>query len=148
MRFSWSGVVLAPLLLPLLCGLFAVVIAFSPHGPLASFLFLFIPAGVVSYGTMIFLFLPSLYALAKLVPLTFVRVCLIGAVLGAMWTVPLMWAAWLSSGPDSGPPEDTFWRFLVQWVLDPGIVLFALFPLSGAITTALYCAFAPRPSAE
>ena len=83
MRFSWTGLMLAPLLVPLMfC---AVVSPLLTNGwvPLA-FLVLLVPSCVVSYGTTIFLFLPSLFLLSLWRPMTGLKVCLLGLVLGAV----------------------------------------------------------------
>jgi hypothetical protein len=138
MRVSWKGAVLAPLLVPLVCGGAAVVTSFTPHNPLAAFLFFFVPASVISYGTMIFLFLPCLYVVSKYTALTLCLTSILGAAVGALWFVPLIWGAWISSGPDSGPPEDSFIEFFVRWISDPSILLFLVFPIAGLITAAAY----------
>ena len=43
----------------------------------------------------------------------------IGLVLGAAVFVPLTWMDWKSSGPDSGPPTESFLEFILRWVADP-----------------------------
>jgi hypothetical protein len=42
---------------------------------------------------------------------------------------------WKSSGPDSGPPTESFFTFFVRFSADP---LTAVFPLAGLLTAALY----------
>ena len=85
MRFNWTGLILAPLLVPLMfC---AVMLSFQTNGSVLLFLILLVPSWVVSYGTTIFLFL----------------------LLGAVVFVPLTLLEWKSSGPDSGPPTERFW---------------------------------------
>lgn len=134
MRFSWTGLILAPLLAPLAFSA-AMVAAFDGNRPLMFFLVLMVPGCVVSYGTMVVAFLPSLYLLSAWRPLTGARVCLLGAALGAAAYVPLTWLAWKSSGPDSGPPEESYFVFLVRWAADP---LAAVYPVAGLVTAALY----------
>lgn len=63
MRFSWTGLILAPLLAPLAFSA-AMVAAFDGNRPLMFFLVLMVPGCVVSYGTMVVAFLPSLYLLS------------------------------------------------------------------------------------
>jgi hypothetical protein len=133
MRFSWTGLILAPLLLPLVFS--AVVNSLQDHWSVVGFLILLIPGCIVSYGTMIFLFLPSLYLLSLWRPLTGYKVCLLGLVLGTAVFVPLTLFIWKGSGPDSGPPTESFLAFFVRWSADP---LTALFPLAGLITAGLY----------
>lgn len=133
MRFSWTGLILAPLLLPVTVS----VLVSSIQGGHAMFLFLFllIPGCIVSYGTTIFLFLPCLFILSLWRPMTSFKVCLLGLVLGAAVFVPLTWIEWKSSGSDSGPPSESFLSFLVRWAADP---LAAIYPLAGLITAGLY----------
>ena len=133
MRFSWTGVILAPLLVPVL---FTVTLwALQDGWSVPMFLFLAVPACIVSYGTTIFLFLPCLYLLSLQRPLTGLKVCLLGLALGAAVIVPLTLMLWKGSGPDSGPPEESFFTFFVRWVDDP---LMAVFPVAGLITAGFY----------
>jgi hypothetical protein len=133
MRFSWTGVILAPLPLPVMFSA-AFGSLQGNHSALAS-LILLVPSCIVSYGTTIFLFLPCLYLLSLWRPLTSFKVCLLGLALGAAVYVPLTWILWSGSGPDSGPPTESFLTFFVRWSADP---LTAIFPLAGLITAGLY----------
>ena len=138
MRFSWTGVILAPLLVPVIFGLIGAAMLSSPQeggNPVLGFLVLLIPGCVVSYGVTIFLFLPCLFLLSLWRPVTAFRACLVGLLLGAFVFVPLTWLEWKSSGPDSGPPTENFLVFFVRWAADP---LTAMFPLAGLITAGLY----------
>jgi hypothetical protein len=49
--------------------------------------------------------------------------------------VPLTLLEWKSSGPDSGPPTESFWVFLLRWAADPTT---AMYPLAGLVTAGLY----------
>jgi len=89
----------------------ALLSSFQGDRPLLAFLILLAPGCVVSYGIMIFLFLPCLFLLSLWRPLTGFKVCLLGLVLGAAMFVPLTWMEWTSSGPDSGPPTESFLGF-------------------------------------
>jgi hypothetical protein len=133
-RFSWTGLFLAPLLVPLIfC---AVELSFfEAGGSIPLLLILFVASCVVSYGTTIFLFLPSLFLLSLWRPVTGLRVCLLGLVLGAAAFVPLTLLEWKGSGPDSGPPEESFLVFFLRWVADP---FTAIFPVAGLVTAGLY----------
>jgi hypothetical protein len=134
MRFSWAGLILAPLAVPLLfCT--AMLGTFHSNSPLLLFLILFVASCVVSYGTTIFLFLPALFLLSQWRPMTGLKVCLLGLVLGMAVFVPLTMMEWKGSGPDSGPPTERFLTFLLRWAADPTT---ALYPLAGLITAALY----------
>ena len=88
MRFTWTGLILAPLLVPTIFSA-AMLSSFHQSNPGLVFLILMVPSCVVSYGTTIFLFLPSLYLLSLWRPMTGLKVCLIGLVLGTLVFVPL-----------------------------------------------------------
>lgn len=132
MRFSWTGLILAPLLVPLL---FCAVMSSPLTNGSVPFLILLVPCCMVSYGTTICLFLPSLFLLSWRRPMTGLKVCLLGLILGAVVFVPLTLMAWKGSGPDSGPPIESFWVFFLRWAADP---LTAIFPLAGLVTAGLY----------
>ena len=134
MRFSWTGLLLAPLLVPLLMSA-ATFSLFGGNNPTMLFLLLLVAGGVVSYGTTIFLFLPSLLILSRIRPLTGFRVCLLGLALGMLAFVLVTWMEWKSSGPDSGPPTESFFAFLPRWAADP---LTAIYPIAGFVTAGLY----------
>ena len=85
MRFSWTGLILAPLLVPVLVsGVW--LSSFQEDQPWLLFLLLLAFGCVVSYGTMIFLFLPSLFFLSSWRPMTGFTVCLLGLVLGRWYS--------------------------------------------------------------
>ncbi len=134
MRFTWTGLILAPLLVPVL---FSAAFAGLSEGkwPALAFLIMLVPGCIVSYGTTIVLFLPCLFLLSLWRPMTGFKVCLLGLVLSAAVFVPLTLLEWKSSGPDSGPPDESFLTFLVRWTADP---FTALFPLAGMTTAGLY----------
>ena len=108
-----------------------------------GFLILMVPSCIISYCTTIFLFLPSLYLLSFWRPMTGLKVCLLGLVLGALVFVPLTWIDWKSSGTDSGPPTESFLAFFLRWTADP---FTAIFPLAGLVTSGLYWWLATRRS--
>ncbi len=134
MRFSWTGLILAPLLVPLLFST-AMLGFFQSANSALLFLILLVPGCIVSYGTTIFLFLPSLFLLSLWRSMTGIKVCLLGLVLGAAVFVPLTLMEWKGSGPDSGPPTESFLSFFLRWAADPFTVLY---PLAGLVTAGLY----------
>ena len=139
MRFSWTGLILAPLFAPLVfC---AVMGPLLTDGSVLALLIMLVPSCVVSYGTTIFLFLPSLFLLSLWRPVTAVKACLLGLVLGAVVFVPLTLMLWKGSGPDSGPPTESYRVFFLRWAADPTT---ALCPLSGLVTAGLYWWLATR----
>jgi hypothetical protein len=102
MRFSWSGLFLAPLLVPIIaCAVMAPLL--RGEGPvILTFAILFIPACVISYGSTLFLFLPSLFLLSLSRPVTTWMACMLGLVLGAAVFVPVTLLAWATSGRTPG----------------------------------------------
>ena len=135
MHFSWRGLLLAPLPVPLVA---CAVLAPLMHGEgsaVLPFFYLLIPACVISYGTTIVLFLPALFVLSLARPVTGWMVCLLGFLLGAAILVPLIVMSWASSGPDSGPPTENLLTFAMRWASDPFLLVF---PVAGLITAALY----------
>jgi hypothetical protein len=134
MRFSWTGLILAPLLVPTLFSVAMLSLMESNNGALL-FLILMVSSCIISYGTTIFLFLPSLYLLSQWRPMTCLKVCLLGLVLGMLVFVPLTLMEWKGSGPDSGPPTESFLPFFLRWAADP---FTAIYPLAGLITSGLY----------
>jgi hypothetical protein len=134
MRFSWTGLILAPLVVPLVLSA-ALVAYFGDERPVFEFLILFIPGCIVSYGVTIFLFLPSLFLLSLWRPMTGWRVCLLGLLLGAATFVPMTLMFWKGSGPDSGPPIESFFSFSIHWAASP---LTEVYPFAGLVTAGLY----------
>jgi hypothetical protein len=134
MRFSWTSLILAPLLVPVIFS--ATVTILSEGGdPLTAFLAILVSGCIVTYGTTVFLFLPCLFLLSLSHQMTGFKVCLLGLVLGAVVFVPLPLIAWVGSGPHSGPQIENFFVFFLRWAADP---FTALFPLTGLITAGLY----------
>jgi hypothetical protein len=134
MRFSWSGLILAPLFVPALFSAALQSFAAS-HWSVLMFLVVLAAGSIVSYVTTIFLFLPCLLLLSSWRPMTGFKVSLLGLLLGAAMVVPMTWIDWKSSGTDSGPPTESFLHFFVRWAADP---FQAIYPLAGLITAALY----------
>jgi hypothetical protein len=135
MRFSWTGFMLAPLPVPLIASAVMAPLLNGDGPVVLPFLFLLIAACIVSYSTTALLFLPALYLLSLWRPATAWMVCLLGFVLGAAMIVPVTLLPWKGSGPDSGPPVETFLTFFCRWAADP---LMAIFPLAGLLTAGFY----------
>jgi hypothetical protein len=133
MRFSWTGLFLAPLLVPVIFS--ATMIIFVTGDPLMAFMIMLVFGCILSYGATIFLFLPCLVLLSLERQMTGFKVCLLGLVIGTVVFVSLPLIAWGSSGPYSGPPIENFFVFFLRWAADP---MTALFPLAGLITAGLY----------
>ncbi len=131
--------ILAPLLVPTIFS--ATMLNFDEGVPVLPFLIVMVPVCIVSYGATIFLLLPSLYLLSLWRPMTGFRVCLLGLVLGALVYVPLTLMMWKGSGPNSGPPTESFMTFFLRWAADP---FAAVAPLAGLVTSGLYWWLATR----
>jgi len=135
MHFSWTGLVLAPLPVPLIASAVAAPLLNGGGPVVLPFLILLIPACMVSYGTTVLLFLPALFLLSLWRPVTGWMACAVGFVLGAAVIVPVTLLAWKGSGADSGPPTEPFWVFFPRWAADP---LMLVFPVAGLLTAGLY----------
>jgi hypothetical protein len=143
MHFSWKGLLLAPLPVPLMaCAVMAPLLKADEAPVVLPFLILLFPACVIAYGTTVLLFLPALFVLSRLRPMTGWTTCLLGFALGLAVIVPVTGLAWKSSGPDSGPPVENFLTFFVRWI-DPSMLFF---PVAGLVTAALYWWFGTRRS--
>lgn len=139
MRFSWTALILAPLLVPATYS--AAMVGLMDSRSALVFLILMIVGCIISYGTTIFLFLPSLYLLSRWRPMTGLKVCLLGVVLGMLVIVPLTALEWKASGPDSGPPTESFLTFFVRFAADP---FSAIYPVAGLMTSGFYWWLATR----
>jgi len=133
MQFSWRGLLIAPAVMPTIVGITAAILLGG--GSIVLFLLTFVIGSIVSYSVTIFVFLPSLYALSRIRPMTGVTTSLLGLVLGMAAYIPWTWIEWSSSGPDSGPPTESYLAFLLRWDFDP---LTLVFLPAGLITAGTY----------
>jgi hypothetical protein len=135
MYFSWRGLLLAPLPVPLIaCAVMAPLL--RGDGPVVlTFLILLIPACVIAYATTIFVFLPGLFLLSLWRPLTGWMACALGFLLGTAVFVPVTWLAWDTGGPNSGPMAEPFSVFFPRWATEPFMLFF---PVAGLVTAAVY----------
>ena len=145
MHFSWAGFWVAPLLVPLIGSAISAPLMRGDGWVVLPFFILLIPACIISYGTMIFLFLPALFLLSLMKPATAWIACLLGFALGAAVIVPFTVLAWGSSGPDSGPPAEDLLTFFLRWAFDPFMLFF---PLAGLVTAAAYWWLGTRDQAR
>jgi hypothetical protein len=136
MRFSWNGLLLAPLLVPIVACAVMTPLLKADEAPFTlTFLVLLIPACVISYGAMLFLFLPALFLLSLLRTLTGWAACVLGFVIGAAVFVPVARLAWATGGPNSGPMTEPFGVFFLGWLTEPFMLFY---PVGGLVTAALY----------
>jgi hypothetical protein len=112
-RFSWKALLLAPLAVPAITG----VLFAGGAGAKALPAFLIVAAfmAALSYGATVGMLLPAVFVAGRLVRLTVMRIGFIGAVLGVVLCVPVTWFTWKSTGPDSGPPTEPYFVWLVRW---------------------------------
>ena len=111
MRFSWKGIILAPLPFPLIVNLILTYAHPSGHRLFSFFLFFAIGAAI-SYGATIVLFLPSLFVLSRFTRSPLWLTVLLGTLLGLAAYFPLAWQSYWITGDNSGPPSDTFLQYL------------------------------------
>jgi hypothetical protein len=133
MQFSWRGVLIAPAVVPTIVGIAAAILLGG--GSLVLFLLSFVIASLVSYSVTIFVFLPCLYVLSRVRIVTGIMTSLLGLALGMTAYIPWTLIEWKSSGPDSGPPTESYLSFLLRWDFDP---LTLVFLPAGLITASLY----------
>jgi hypothetical protein len=133
MRFSWTSLILAPLLVPVIFSAATFSLWEGEGDLLLAFLTTLVAGCIVSYATTILLFLPCLFLLSLSQQMTGFKVCLLGLVIGVAVFVSLTLIAWGSSGPDL--PIKNYFVFFLLWAADP---LTALFPFAGLITAGLY----------
>ena len=133
MLFSWRGLLIAPAVVPAIVGVAAMVLLGA--GSVVLFLLSFVIASLVSYSVTIFVFLPSLYVLSRFRTMTGITTSVLGLVLGMTAYLPWTWIEWKSSGPDSGPPTESYLAFVLRWGFDPMSLIFLP---AGLITAAVY----------
>ncbi len=139
--FSWKGLVLAPLPVPLIfSALFEISI--PDRSPILSFLFFFAMSSVLSYGTIFFL-LPCLSLVSRFTPPTALLTCHLGTVLGGVVYLPIIWQSYLAGGDNSGPPPNSFGEYLRQHLFEGAIYGFIV---AGLITAMLYWFLLNQPS--
>jgi hypothetical protein len=139
MRFSWRGLLIAPAVVPAIAAFGAAILLGG--GSVVLFLLSFVIASIVSYSVTIFVFLPCLYALSHIRPMTGITTSTLGLALGMAAYIPWTWIEWKSSGQDSGPPEESYLAFLLRWDFDPFTLVFLP---AGLITAAVYWKIASR----
>jgi hypothetical protein len=100
MRFSWTSLILAPLLVPVIFSATFIILAEGEGDPLPAFLAVLVAGCIVSYASTILLFLPCLFLLSLEQQMTGFKVCLLGSALGALEFVSLTLIAWGNRDPD------------------------------------------------
>lgn len=119
----------------------AMLSTFSAKNWVWGFGFYFLIGSLLAYATTILLFIPTLLCLSSFTVLRPYKICLLGTFLGAVMYLPVTWMMYQSSGPDSGPPEGSYFGFLARSLGDP---ITWWFPIAGLITAITYCVLATR----
>ena len=111
------------------------------RAPLATFLMLASVGAVISYlGTTALVLCLWLIGLNR--PVTKFISAITGTTLAAIGYLPFIWLNWSSSGPDSGPPIETFVAYSLRDWNDPFL---GVFLAGGLITALLYDTLARKP---
>ena len=132
MRFTWVGLILAPLPVPVA---FTAIMVPQDQWWTSACLLMLILGCFVGYGTTILVFLPCLYLLSQWRPLTGFMVCLLGLALGAAAFVPVIALLWIGGSLDPTIPPESVSSFLLGLAPEP---ITWTFPLAGLITAGLY----------
>jgi hypothetical protein len=133
MPFNLRGLLIAPAVVPAFVGVVAAILLGG--GSLILFLLTLVIGSLVSYSVTIFVFLPCLFVLSRVRTMTGITTSILGLALGMAAYIPWTLIEWKSSGPDSGPPTEDYFSFLLRWDFDP---LTLVFMPAGLITAALY----------
>ena len=135
MKFSWKALFVAPLPVPFVYSVAFVILSPMGKHPISGFLFCFILGSMFSYGATLFLFLPCLFLISRLIPLTARLTCLLGTLLGGLTLLPVDWVMWTTSGVDSGRPQGSFAAYFLQQGFDP---IDWAFVVGGLATATIY----------
>jgi hypothetical protein len=132
MAFSWKALVLAPL--PVTLVLSALFIFVSPGRNIAVSILVFWLIGLVlAYGIEIFIFVPALYLLTRVVAPAAWPVGLVGTVVGYAAYLSTLWVSYHSSGRNSGPPSGRFETYLQQNAFSWECIIFLIAGLATAL---------------
>lgn len=138
--FSLPAFLIAPWPVPLVSSAL-MVIGRPDHKAVVLVFLLFLALSlVISYlGTATLVI--CLWLLGKVRPVTKTLTALTGFVLAAAGCLAFLYVDWVSSGPDSGPPTDTFSSHLLRDWNDP---FFGFFLAGGLIAALVYDILARR----
>lgn len=141
--FSLKALLLAPLPVPFLASA-VFVFGMESGKPLPVFLIFSLLGLIVSgLGTLSLAF--CLWLLGHLRPVTKSLSAALGLLLAAAGYLVFAWMNWKSSGPDSGPPDETFATFLRH---DGTDFFLYIFLLGGLFTALLYHAIATKGTGQ
>ncbi len=129
--FSLPAFLFAPWPVPLVC---SALLAFRGDGRAAvAFFFICLAVSlIISYlGTAALVV--CLHFVAQARPVTRAVSAVAGILLAALSYLPFLYLMWSSSGPDSGPPVDSFLSYLLRGWDDP----FGLVFLAGGLVAAV-----------
>jgi phosphatidylglycerophosphate synthase len=131
--FSLFAFLLAPWPAPLVCSVL-LVLGSPGHQPVAFFFLSLALELVVSYlGTAALVI--CLHFIAQARPITRLVSAVTGPVLAGIGYLPFVYISWHASGPDSGPPLESFPVYLLRNWNDP---IFVIFLAAGLVAAVLY----------
>lgn len=137
--FSLRAFLIAPWPVPVVGSLLLAL--GTPGRPSMMFFFLTLAVGlVVSYlGTAALVI--TLHFVAQARPVTRTVSAVTGLILAGFAYLPFVYVNWHASGPDSGPPIESFPRYLLHDLGDP---FFGIFLAAGVFTALAYDTLARR----
>jgi hypothetical protein len=134
MKFTWKAIVIAPLVVPFVYSA-ALELQAPSKSPILSFLIVFGFGSIFSLVVTLFLLFPALFLVARLTPLTAPLTAVVGTILGGIVYIPVIWETYLTSGDNSGPPQESFFSYLWQYGLGEDLLIFLV---AGLVTSTLY----------
>jgi hypothetical protein len=141
--FSLRAFLLAPWPVPLACSLM-LTLGTPGRGPVLFFFLSLAVELVVSYlGTAALVI--TLHFVAHARPVTRTVSAITGLVLAGFAYLPFVYINWHASGPDSGPPLDSFPRYLLRNLVDP---FFGIFLAAGVVAALVYDILARRQAKQ
>ena len=136
--FSWSALLLAPLVIP---GPTAALFVVGTKNPLSAFGFFALIGYLFTLAVVGGLLLPALWLVSWITRIKPWLSPVIGGILAAPIFLVWDWISWGSSGADSGPPDTTYPQWIAKsWFTPEPLAVIAF----GVVTAAAYHFLATR----
>lgn len=136
--FSWSALLLAPLVIPVPT---AVVLVAGSKNPIAAFGFCTLVGYIFTLAVVGCLLLPAFWLVSWVANIKTWLPPVIGGLLAAPFFLAWDYLSWGSSGVDSGPPATTYPQWIAKSWLTPEPLVVISF---GVVTAAAYHFLAAR----
>ena len=137
--FSLRAFLVAPWPVPVACSLL-LALGTSDRGPVPFFFLSLAVELVISYlGTAALVV--TLHFVAQTRPVTRTVSAVTGLVLAGFAYLPFVYVTWHASGPDSGPPVESFPGYLLRNWADPFL---GIFLAAGVVAALIYDILARR----